>query len=80
MGPPPESGSGLARTDREILIELRRDVRYVKETMERETRATTKLVADHEGRIRVLEGFRWWLFGGIAFSGAIGAFVAKVIR
>jgi len=70
----------MARTDREILIELRRDVRYMKETMDREAKSANGIVKDHEGRLRILENFRWWLLGGVFASGGIGALVGRLIR
>jgi hypothetical protein len=73
MLPIDDEEPSIARTDREILIELRKDVKYM-------TRTVVNSVNDHELRIRVLENFRWWLVGGIVVSGALASVVAKLIR
>jgi hypothetical protein len=73
MLPIDDEEPSIARTDREILIELRKDVKYM-------TRTVVNSVNDHEIRIRVLENFRWWLVGGIVVSGALASVVAKLIR
>ncbi len=53
-----------AKSDRELLLEVRSDVRYLREVR-----------ADHEARIRALEK-RVWYAAGIA---AAFAFIAKLI-
>lgn len=75
-----ESGN-LERTDREILIGVRKDIRYVKESIDKDLNLK---LSDHEARIRILENFRWWFLGGIVGSGGLAGLVAglmaKVIR
>jgi hypothetical protein len=74
-----ESG-GFERTDREYLVGIRRDVRYMREEMEKEYKATSDALRDHETRIRLLENFRWWLIGAVVASGGLGALISRVVR
>ena len=72
-------------SDREVLLILRRDVKYIRKDIDEvlskvAASAPIKIAEEHEKRIRVLENFRWWLVGGVAASGGIGAFVARLIR
>jgi hypothetical protein len=70
---------GFERTDREILVGIRRDIRYMREQMDRETRATREELKDHENRLRILENFRWWLLGSVFAASTITAVAVKVI-
>jgi len=76
----PEESDRLGRTDREMLIELRRDVRYIKEAMQKDNLDIRNNSRDHESRIRVLENFRWWFLGGIVASGGLGSLITRVLR
>ena len=67
------------RTDRELLLELRRDVRHMKEMLDRELTLQYSRTEDHETRIRVLENYRWWLMGAIVGSAGLSAILAAVI-
>ena len=49
------------RTDRELLLELRRDVRHLREMLDRELHLQAVETLDHEKRIRVLENFLFWM-------------------
>ena len=76
-------------TDRDLLIQIREALRYVKADMAgqqaqiKETnvridgKASVKTTDDHEGRIRILENFRWWILGAIGAAGFLGGLLAK---
>jgi hypothetical protein len=81
-----DAGSSFARTDREILVEVRRDLRYVKEKVDKldEHKADrlavpTKTVDDHEKRIRVLENFRWWILGAVFSAAGLASAATRLI-
>ena len=71
-------------SDREVLLILRRDVKYIRkdidEVLSKVAAATPiKIAEEHEKRIRVLENFRWWLLGGAALAAFAGEFMARLI-
>jgi hypothetical protein len=83
-----DSGHGFARTEREILVELRQDMKYVKKSIEAitenkvdryEIMRQTEQVKDHESRLRMLENFRWWILGAMAGSAALSSAATKLI-
>ena len=76
----PDSDFEFSRTDREILIGMRKDLKYVREGIDKDTARHARVLDDHEKRIRMLENFRWWLVGAIVASGALGAGIEKLIR
>jgi hypothetical protein len=67
-------------TDREILLLVRRDVKQVRELLDREVREIRDTIKDHNRRIAVLENFRWWLVGAIIGSAGLTAALAKLIH
>jgi hypothetical protein len=71
---------GLERTDRELLIGVKRDVRNIAQNMEAENKRRDREYVDHEARIRILENFRWWFLGGIIASGGLASLVTKLLR
>ena len=71
-------------SDREVLLILRRDVKYIRKDIDEvlskvAAAAPIKISEEHEKRIRVLENFRWWLLGGAALAAFIGDFVGRLI-
>ena len=71
-------------SDREVLLILRRDVKYIRKDIDEvlskvAASAPIKIAEEHEKRIRVLENFRWWLLGGAALAAFIGDFVGRLI-
>jgi hypothetical protein len=85
-----DTGSDKIRlTERDLLIQIREALRYVKaEVLGHQSqidktnirvdgKASLKTTDDHEGRIRVLENFRWWILGAIGAAGFFGGWIAK---
>jgi|FreactcultuFSWF8_1027224.scaffolds.fasta_scaffold06104_2 hypothetical protein len=71
-------------SDREVLLILRRDVKYIRKDIDEvlskvAASAPIKIAEEHEKRIRVLENFRWWLLGGAALAAFAGEFMARLI-
>jgi len=71
-------------TDRELLILLRRDLKYVREDIDKmdkklDPTAPGSLFSDHEDRIRTLENFRWWILGGGVGAAFVGGALAHFI-
>ncbi len=71
-------------SDREVLLILRRDVKYIRKDIDEvlskvAAAAPIKIAEEHEKRIRVLENFRWWLLGGAALAAFAGEFMARLI-
>ena len=71
-------------SDREVLLILRRDVKYIRKDIDEvlskvAASASIKIAEEHEKRIRVLENFRWWLLGGAALAAFAGEFMARLI-
>ncbi len=71
-------------SDREVLLILRRDVKYIRKDIDEvlskvAASAPIRIAEEHEKRIRVLENFRWWLLGGAALAAFIGDFVGRLI-
>lgn len=77
---PEGSEHGLARTDREILIGMKADVRYIRQQVERNELDMRAVIKDHEARIRLLEQYRWWIIGAVAASAGIATFIERLIR
>lgn len=78
---PEESEHQFHLTDRELLLILRRDMKYIREDVEGmmkklDQAAPIRMFDDHENRIRVLENFRWWILGGAAFAAFAGNLIA----
>lgn len=79
-----ETEPRLTLTDHELLILMRRDMKYMREDVDeiRKKLAQTAPLAtleDHEARIRTLEGFRWWILGGGASAAFVGGMLAHLI-
>ena len=71
-------------SDREVLLILRRDVKYIRKDIDEvlskvAAAAPIKIAEEHEKRFRVLENFRWWLLGGAALAAFAGEFMARLI-
>ncbi len=78
----------FARTDREILVQLRQDVKYIRETLKAisenkvdrvEATRRDEQIKDHESRLRMLENFRWWILGAMAGSAGLASAATKLI-
>ena len=72
------------RTDRELLVVLQRDMKYVRQDVETMTKkldqaAPIRMFDDHERRLRVLESFRWWILGAAAAASFGGGMLARVL-
>ncbi len=79
-----ESEPPFRMSDREVLLILRRDVTYIRKDIDEvlrkvESSAPIKIAEEHEKRLRVLEGFRWWLLGGAGVAAFFGELVARLI-
>ena len=76
-----ESDHKFSYTDRELLLLVRRDLKYIREDIDRmdqriEHTAPLKSLEDHEARLRTLEQFRWWILGGGALAAFAGGMLA----
>jgi hypothetical protein len=69
----------VPKSDREILLELRRDVKNMNVALNRELASQTKRSDDFESRLRALERFRWWLMGAIVGSAGLSAALAAAV-
>jgi hypothetical protein len=72
------------RTDRELLLIVRNDMKHIREDIEEMTKkldqaAPIRMFEDHERRLRVLEGFRWWILGGAAAAAFGGGMIARLL-
>jgi hypothetical protein len=76
-----ETTSDLAQyqTDHDILIEVRTEMRLLRETVKNSFDSGTKQLDDHEARIRVLEHGRTQYFNRQSLSGGGVATVAATI-
>jgi hypothetical protein len=82
----PSESDNLRRTDRELLVTLRAEMKFMRETvreidihLKEDLKNTKDDIVDHEKRIRVLENFRWWIIGASAGAGFIGNLVGKLV-
>lgn len=71
-------------TDRELLLLLRRDFKYVREDIDAmskklDQKAPLTQFEDHEKRLRILENFRWWILGGGAAAAFVGGMAAHFL-
>ncbi len=73
-------------SDRQTLIELRVDMRYTKEAIDRLGRetdsaavGTARDVKDLWSAVDDLRKFRWWMGGGLGASAFIGGIIARVL-
>lgn len=80
-----ESG-GFERTDRELLVGIKRDLRYLREKLEehaREFEGYKRDVREHERdietRLRDLEKFRWWFIGAVFGSAGLAAGLTRLL-
>jgi hypothetical protein len=62
------------QSDHDILIELRGDMRALKEEFQKMQDLGTKKVDDHETRIRFIERWMWGAIGVIAVSQVVVGF------
>jgi hypothetical protein len=79
-----ESEQDFPLTDRELLLIVKRDMKYIREDIDGMTKkldqtAPIRMFEDHEQRIRILENFRWWILGAAAAAAFGGGFVARLI-
>jgi hypothetical protein len=59
--------------------EIIRTVTILNERLPNHITWTERNVLDHEKRIRTLEQFRWMIVGIVGISGALGAFLTKLL-
>ena len=81
----------LSRTDRELLLSLREQIKYLNKSVN-EAIAELKTdiakfiegprspVWDHEQRLRRLENFRWWILGAIAAAAGLASLIERLWR
>lgn len=74
------SDYGLARNDRELLIGMKADLKYIRKKVEENERDMEAVIKDHEDRIRLLEHFRWWIVGAVAASAGLAALIERILR
>ena len=81
----------LSRTDRELLLSLRGQIKFLRTSVSEAIadlkadltnlfKAPEGPVWDHEQRIRRLENFRWWILGGIAASAGLASLITRLWR
>lgn len=79
-----ENGSSVGLTMRELILEVRDDVKNLREKIDLIDRkgsiGTREELADHESRLRRLEGFTAKWSGSFALLVAIGAYVAPYVH
>ena len=79
----------LSRTDRELLLSLREQIKYlskiVNESISELKADITKFIEgprspvwDHEQRIRRLENFRWWILGAIGAASGLASLISHL--
>ena len=68
-------------TDRELLIQVRTHLKYIREDLDTLTNnaAPATVSQDHEKRIRVLEQFRWLILGGAAAAAFLGGLIGRLL-
>lgn len=52
------------KTDHDILIELRIEMRLLRQSIEKRDASTSDDIADHEKRLRFIERYMWLAIGG----------------
>jgi hypothetical protein len=81
----------LSRTDRELLLSLREQLKYLNRSFTDGIAELKKDLADlfkapegpmwdHEQRLRRLENFRWWILGAIAASAGLAGLISHFWR
>lgn len=78
---------GLNRTDRELLISLKQDLKYLRGDMIDMKEDLGKLldgpyspIRDHENRLRKLENFRWYILGAVAGTAGLASFLTNLFE
>jgi hypothetical protein len=79
MSAPHNESAGLNRTDRELILGLRQDVRYIRQELDELSKAPTGALKDHEKRLRILENFRWWILGAVAGSAFLSSLMTRLL-
>ena len=64
------------KTDRELLLLTAQRVKQLADNQENQTE---RHCIPNEIRIRKLEGFRWWVIGGLGALAAVATYVIKVL-
>jgi len=75
----PEGSERFQFTERDLLIQLRSDVKNLTEESRRVAATIVADLKDHEARLRVLENFRWYIIGAAGVSGFFGSWIARAI-
>lgn len=75
-----ESARGFESHDRDQVVKLRIEVRYLSGAIQKLEDHVKEVVRDHNQRIRVLENFRWWIIGAMFASGALSALLSKLME
>jgi hypothetical protein len=83
----PDDSDKLNRTDRELMLSLREQMKWLTRAVAELKEDLTKFIEgprspvwDHEQRLRRLENFRWWILGAIAASAGLAGFISRVWR
>jgi hypothetical protein len=88
--PDEQNSDRLSRTDRELLLSLREQIKYLTKSVAESIadlktdltnlfKAPEGPVWDHEQRIRRLENFRWWILGAIAAAAGLSSLITKLL-
>lgn len=68
---------------RDIMLEMRSDIRSLNDKIDKIDRegslGTKSELADHESRLRILEGWRWKAIGAIAASSGVGVGIQQIL-
>lgn len=70
----------LEQTNREILIGMKRDIRYIRERFDDRNKMMAGELANHEKRISSLERYRWWIAGAVMATGTITSILTALFE
>lgn len=66
-------------TERDLLIQVRQDLKNFIAEVKEQNHSHVSSVKDHEHRLRILENFRWWIVGLSVGAAFVGNIVAKFV-
>ncbi len=68
------------QTDHDILIELRTEMRLLRETLKEAGDGTKESLTDHEKRLRFIERWMWLAIGAIALTQFVLTIISTIFR
>ena len=87
MPSPQDESERLSRTDRELLLSLRTEMKFLsqgikdlKDDLEKFIEGPRSPIWDHEKRLRRLKNFRWWILGAIAAAAGLASLIEHLWR